>query len=750
MDITDKHGFSSDRPIKKIDEDLLGRSGFSQDLAKAIAGWHGNDSLVVALHGDWGSGKSSIKNMALNELEQVDENKPDIIEFSPWEWAAQDKITSSFFKEISSTIGLKDKSDDGKKLAKLFKKYGRYLNTGETITSGLASALPLLFILATFFGIGGNFSDEAWVKNTSTFLLSSFAGWGIWLAWGKKLLRQFAGNADELAKEEELTLSQLRKALTALLKKRDKSVIIVLDDLDRLTTKQLQMVFQLVKANTEFPNVVFVLLFQRDLVEDKLTDGKQTGRDYLEKIIQVPFDIPKVETSRIHNLLFKKIDEIINRNEFAITNFDSVYWGNVFHSSLAGYFSNLRNVYRFTSTLSFHFSIYQGENAFEVNPVDLIAIECIRLFEPDVYKQISRSKLFFTDAKSVRSEDRAKQEEKFNQILNLTSDANQKKLKDLLHYIFPPLERISGKTYTGIYDSWLRDMRVCHPSNFDKYFLFSIPSGELSHSELQEMLSLTGDSSSLASFIKVLYKRDILKNALGQFSAYIEKVPIENSRSFICSMLNICDEVGNDDFSFSLNSTNYMTMYVEKTLKKIENIDKRGDLLFECFQEPESGLSIVESILLYEEDRRDNNEGNILFSDSTFDNLKLEFVEKLNLLSEGKEDILINHSQLGSFIHRWKRWGSGEKVSLWLIEQVKDPEHCLILLKCFVQRGSSQAWGDRVSRKTAQIRLDIIEEFFPVNLIEDSLKLLDIENLDLSEQEAIEAFTDAINQRESS
>ena len=58
-----------------------------------------------------------------------------------------------------------------------------------------------------------------------------------------------------------------------------------MDDLDRLTSSQLRMVFQLVKANLEFPNVVFLLLFQRDLVEDKLNDGAQLGRDYLEKII---------------------------------------------------------------------------------------------------------------------------------------------------------------------------------------------------------------------------------------------------------------------------------------------------------------------------------------------------------------------------------------------------------------------------------------------------------------------------------
>jgi predicted KAP-like P-loop ATPase len=749
MDNNDKHGFSSDRPIKKIDEDLLGRSGFSQDLAKAIAGWHGNDSLVVALHGDWGSGKSSIKNMALNELKKVDKHKPDIIEFSPWEWAAQDKITSSFFQEISLTIGLKDKSAEGKKLSKLLKKYGRYLNTGETITSGLASALPILFILTTFFGIGGNFSDEVWVKNTSTVLLTLFAGWGIWLAWGKKLLKQLAGNTEASAKEEELTLSQLRQELTDLLKKRDKSVIIVLDDLDRLTAKQLQMVFQLVKANTEFPNVVFVLLFQRDLVEEKLTDGKHTGRDYLEKIIQVPFDIPKIETSKLHNLLCQKLDEIIVRDKFAIKTFDSRYWSNVFHSSLAGYFTNLRNVYRFTSTLSFHFSLYQGENAFEVNPVDLIAIECIRLFEPDVYKKISQSKSFFTAARSSRGEsNRAEEEEKFNQILNLTNDDNREKLKDLLHYIFPPLGRITGQNYAGsCYEIWQREMRVCHPSNFEKYFLFSIPTGELSHSELQEMLSLTEDTVALTAFIKELHERDVLKNALGQFSAFIEQVPIKNSQSFICSMLNTCDEVGNDDFTFSLNSANYMTLYVEKTMNRIEDIDIRGNLLFECFQKPESGLNVVESILQNEEDKRNDDKGSFLLSNSIFESLKIKFVEKLDLLSESEGNVLINHPQLGSLIYQWKRWGSDDKVSFWLIEQIKNPDYCLILLKSFARKGYSQAWGDHVSRKTTEIRLENIEVFFPVKLMEDSIKFIDRTNLDLSEQEAIEAFTRAISQK---
>lgn len=73
MEPKDIYEFASDRPITKIEEDLLGRSGFSTDLANAMASWRGRDSLVVALHGDWGSGKSSIKNMVLSQLNEISE-----------------------------------------------------------------------------------------------------------------------------------------------------------------------------------------------------------------------------------------------------------------------------------------------------------------------------------------------------------------------------------------------------------------------------------------------------------------------------------------------------------------------------------------------------------------------------------------------------------------------------------------------------------------------------------------------------
>lgn len=751
MESEDLHGFSSDRPIKRIEEDLLGRASFSKDLADAIASWSGKDSLVVALHGDWGSGKSSIKNMAVSELENLSQNKPEIVEFSPWEWAAQDKITVSFFQEVSAAIGRKDRSKEGKKLASTLKKYGRYLNAGETLATGLSSALPTLFVLATLFGLGGNFSDEDWIKNTTTALLGVLAVWAGTLKWGKSLLNNLAGNVEIIAKGNEIGLSELRNDLTKLLSERSSSLIVVMDDLDRLTSEQLRMVFQLVKANTEFPNVVFLLLFQRDLVEEKLNDGKQTGRDYLEKIIQVPFDIPKIETSRLHNLLFSNLDRILEQDKSAKEMFDSGYWGNVFHGSLYIFFDNLRNVYRFTSTLSFHFSLLRGRTAFEVNPVDLIAIECLRLFEPDVYKEIASSKEVFTKNGSDRygrSEDSTRQ--LLESIIVKSSEGKNEFVKSLIKYLFPTIEwALGGTNYSGGFgDSWLRKMRICHPSNFDKYFQFSIPSGELSNSDLQDMLSLTSDADALSGFILSLKERGIVKNALAQFESYTDEVPLENGYPYVKALLDVGDLIDHESIGFTMFSSNtHATRLVVWFLRRIDNKQERGELLLRCFRESK-GISIVEHMLQADENRREKSEDDPMLDDEKFDELKKEFVKKLDDMADNTPIELMNHEHLVSFLYRWKRWGDDEKVTSWLKQQIKTPEGSLKLLKAFVSKSSSHGMGDYVAKVTNYIKLENIENFISIDEIQEAIRKLNGVSLDKNDQEAMDTFHEAIDRRE--
>jgi predicted KAP-like P-loop ATPase len=743
MNSKDLHGFASDRPIEKIEEDLLGRSGFSEDLADAISSWHGKDSLVVALHGEWGTGKSSIKNMAISKLNNLNENKPDIVEFSPWEWAAQDKITASFFQEISKSIGRIDKSKEGKKLSATLKKYGCYLNTGESILTGLSAALPSLFILATIVGIGGNFLDEAWVKATSTVILGLLATWAAALKWGKGLLNKLSGNAEATGKEKEQSLSDIRQELTSLLSKRSSSLIVVMDDLDRLTSAQLRMVFQLIKANLEFPKVVFLLLFQRDLVEGKLTDGKQSGRDYLEKIIQVPFDIPKIEVTRLQKLLFNKLDQIIDQDKSAVEMFESDRWGNIFYGVLYAYFDNLRNVYRYTSTLSFHFSLLKGKSAFEVNPVDLMAIECLRIFEPEVYNEIARSKDIFTkNGGNIQGTDTAL----VNGILDKASEGKRKNVEELVRQLFPT---IGGSQYHGSFSKgWLRDMRICHPSNFDKYFQFKIPKGELSNSDLKEMLSLTSDSTKYTEFIISLMERDILKNALSQFESFTDDIPMENGYTYIKALLDIGDKVDHEVVGLTMLSSNdHVMRLVVGFLRRIENSKERGELLLKCFQDSK-GISIVKYILHTDESRRNKAETDIILLDYEFERIKTEFVFKLDSMAENTPDQLISHEHFVSFLYSWTRWGDETKVIDWLESQTKNVEGCVNFLKGFVRKASSQTVGSYEIKITSSIKLESIERYLPLEPISVIIKSVTKTDFDNKGQEAIEAFNDAIERRE--
>ncbi len=71
--------------------------------------------------------------------------------------------------------------------------------------------------------------------------------------------------------------------------------MVIIDDIDRLTAAEIRQIFQLVKLSARFPYVVYVLAFDRDAVAEALSElGVTSGEEYLEKIVQVSFDLPPI------------------------------------------------------------------------------------------------------------------------------------------------------------------------------------------------------------------------------------------------------------------------------------------------------------------------------------------------------------------------------------------------------------------------------------------------------------------------
>lgn len=259
---------SADKPIENRQEDVLGRRGFAEALAGAIREWSGRESLVLALYGAWGNGKSSIKNMVLDCLHS-DSPKVLTVDFNPWQLANRPTLSEPFFDEVGVALG---KGDLGSKrlrrsvLAR-FRRWAQRLQGGRD----LLHAFRLLFatILVIF---GAATIGAAWLHSLAVTLTLG----GLLLLTGALALVSKFVNAIITLLETGVdvgakSISEVKAELAHDLRKLKSPILVVLDDLDRLTPQEMIEVFQLIKANGDFPNLIYLILCDRTIVESNVT-----------------------------------------------------------------------------------------------------------------------------------------------------------------------------------------------------------------------------------------------------------------------------------------------------------------------------------------------------------------------------------------------------------------------------------------------------------------------------------------------
>jgi predicted KAP-like P-loop ATPase len=750
MQTKDKYGYSAHRAISKIEDDLLGRAEFSKNLSVAISQWKGQDSLVIALYGDWGTGKSSIKNMAILYLKEQN-SPPTIIEFSPWEWSAQEKITHAFFDEISKSIGKLNLSENDKKLANIFKKYGNYLAASESIFHGTSVALPIIVSIVAALGISTSLlvhdAQDALIITAILSFVTSLIGIS---KWGAQKLNQLASFYENRSKSKEKTLDDIRTELKDELLRREEPLLIVIDDLDRLTTQELRMIFQLVKANTDFPNVTFLLLFQKDIVEKKLTDESQLGKDYLEKIIQIPFYTPKLEHSKIEKVLFNRLDSIINSH--SNVNFDAKRWANIYHAGLKFYFHNLRNVYRFTSSLAFQFSLFSGRKTFEVNTVDLIAIECLRIFESEAIKELSNSSKAFTTFKATSSSS-TYEKENFNRqiegVIDKVSIDRKNQFKSIIIELFPTTEWILNNTYypSEIYSNWFTDLRVCHPKHFEKYFRLSLAENEFSASNFKAFLELCSNRKKLEERILDLNTSGSLKEFLSQFESYSDQVPTSSFQEYLYALLDTADKVFEKTSGFMdiFSAQTHIFRLISFCLNRIEDKTERADLIinYMCHNK---GLNSVAKLLNSEENKISEGK-ETLFENSDFNFIKTEFIRNIKDTSYKEPSSLLEYNSFLSLMYSWSKWGNKKDVQDWLNSMTTDITAMINVLSKFIQTSHVYTSGDYTSSQHSSIKIDTVEEFFEISKIQELIKSADLSLLSDNEREIITMFNKGIENK---
>jgi predicted KAP-like P-loop ATPase len=687
-----EHLFSSERPIQTLAEDELGRKDFATAVAKVIGQWGGHDSLVLAIYGPWGSGKSSLKNMILDAMPSQNA-KTITLEFSPWEWEGQEKVFEGFFGELSSRLGSGDASKKAAEAAKKIRVYSAMLSAAGYITRGMR--IPLIVLLYSIGLVGftpliTSNSRLIWAVR----ILSGLAVLaGTILVWsggaGDKLATYYTAKSEAARK----SVADAKKDLQISLKALDKNVLIVIDDVDRLTPEGIKMVFQLVKANADFPNLVYLLLFQRETIEKALTGmgatGEVDGSQFLEKVVQVGFDIPKLSPRMIEESIESAVSRIVQGTP-AQERFDPQRWGKLFISAIRPYFRTLRDVKRFSNTLSFHFELYSNDDTFDANPIDLIALEVIRQFEAPLYKELFTAQALLTGApRSALGLNFSL--EGPNEADALMKMANrQVEARNILSNVFPPfawalVESQRSKTGSTPHASayrkeWLKDLRACHPDMFERYFKFSLSVEDLSESEMSALLAVIGDRNGLVGKLRELSDRGLLGAAVMRLGAQNPSISRESAIPFVTGLLDMEEALYRQRSSRGVATVPaeiQAVLVIDSVLRQVAP-DARGDILREAIAQT---AALHLPMILFE--ASDKQVVDPLISEKDAKSLQDLCLQKIRTVGQSTE--LLLHPRLRYILRNWSRWSSEVEVSTWFAHTVKSVDGLKMLLNAFVE-----------------------------------------------------------------
>src|SRR5580693_5882398 len=96
------HGevYRSDAPSSDPKHDRFGRLPFAQRVAQTLALREDPSSIVIAIHGAWGEGKTTVLAYIDSELRRF-HPKLVCVRFNPWRFTDESALLKSFFDTVA-------------------------------------------------------------------------------------------------------------------------------------------------------------------------------------------------------------------------------------------------------------------------------------------------------------------------------------------------------------------------------------------------------------------------------------------------------------------------------------------------------------------------------------------------------------------------------------------------------------------------------------------------------------------------
>ncbi|MEX0729462.1 MAG: P-loop NTPase fold protein [Aquisalimonadaceae bacterium] len=354
----------NDRPIQAVEQDALDRGRFADVLAQTLLAACDQGGLVVGIEGAWGEGKTSVLNLMEAELKRRRQGAV-VVRFEPWLISNAETLCEAFLVQIAAVIG-----------------------TAHARSSRARAVASHLLSFAKMLGP---------VK-----LIPGVEPWG---TLAQTVTQQLAEGATGLAQLGAMDLHTRKEQINKSIRTFGRPIVVLVDDIDRMTPQEVREVFRFVKAVGDFDGVTYVLAYERGEVTGALQSaGIHSSDAYLEKIIQLSYPLPKLSMRRLVQLFERHLEEFIathlTRDE-ALKEHEQQRLDELVARGLLRALRRPRDIIRLVNRLLLSVPATRGQ----VNFADVVAFETLSFRFPRIVDAVRRNPSGFVGAVGLAEED---------------------------------------------------------------------------------------------------------------------------------------------------------------------------------------------------------------------------------------------------------------------------------------------------------------------------------------------------------
>lgn len=715
-----KRNSFNDASISIPDDDLFGINPFAQALATSFRNMDSPVGATIALNGPWGSGKSCAVNLIRHHLKKdIEDGKLGIIDFKCWWFRGEEALTLAFLQELDSSL----QKSLGEKVRKLIPQLGnKLLQAGQIVGPGID--------ITTGGALG------SLVSGTMDFAQRFFS--------------------------DSEPIETVFKELSNALEKQAKRFLVIIDDIDRLTPTEALAIFRLIKSVGRLPQLMYLLVFDRELAEKAVTQTYPSeGPHFLEKIIQASFDLPLPTRDDLNRATLSRIEMLCGEPN---TTDQMRRFMNIFYDAVSPYLITPRDLTRLSNAIAVSWPAVAGE----VDIGDYVALEVLRLFEPSLYNFVRKNKerLCGTRSDSKGTADRQKEIDEF---LKHVHENHYEHAKLALMRLFPRFENV--RYSDGSIQKWQAERLVCSAVHFDTYFRMSVGDDTLSMGEINAFIEHAGNEEYVIRTFRD-HLGSIRKNGkskvpllLDELNVHAARVEKDKFQPLITALFSIADEIhrkeDSDRGGFSIGDNNLRIHWlIRKLTEERCSLDERNTVFMAACKAAQLGwlVDFAGSEVLAHfppEGKESNPSEKCLIRKEFVPELKKHVLERITAAAQTED--LISHPQLPYILFKWGEFSEDNytQVKEWTRKQLIADEPVSQLAKAFTGESWSHSLGmfglgDRVTTRKDRASVDGLDRIMDVGEFRQRLEAIERgHTLQDEPRQWVRTFLDAWRARES-